>query len=173
RRGHADEAADDYRTALALDPTFEPAALNLADLQRAAGRDDEAERIIRAALARTPRSAPAHYALGLTLVRQKRLPAALDELRQAAALARDEARFAHTYAVALHDTGKPSEALAALRAALQRAPYDRPVLLALVGYEREAGDLAQARAHARLLRDLEPDDSNVARLLGSLDAPAP
>jgi predicted CXXCH cytochrome family protein len=173
RRGRTQEAEAAYRKALEIDPTFEPAALNLADLQRAAGHDDEAERILRAALGRAPRSAPAHYALGLALVRQKHLPEALAELRQAVTLAPDEARFAHTYAIAQHDTGAPADALATLRAALQRVPYDRPVLLALINYEREAGDLDQVRTHARLLRQLEPDDPNVARLVETLDAKTP
>ena len=173
RRGHADEAAATYRKALTLDPTFEAAALNLADLQRAQDHDGDAERTIRDALKRAPQSAPAHYALGLTLVRQKRLPEAVTELREASRLAPDDARLAHTYAVALHDTGKAPEALEMLRTALRRSPYDRPLLFALVTYERESGDLTQARAHAHLLQELEPDDPNLARLAATLESGAP
>ena len=79
-RGRDAEAAAAYRKALELDPTYVQAALNLADLQRAQAREDEAERTIRAALQSAPQSAPAHHALGLALVRQKRVPEALAEL---------------------------------------------------------------------------------------------
>ena len=79
-RGRDAEAAAAYRKALELDPTYVLAALNLADLQRAQAREDEAERTIRDALKSAPQSAPAHHALGLALARQKRMPEALAEL---------------------------------------------------------------------------------------------
>ena len=53
------------------------------------GREDEAEQTLRAALKRAPQSAPAHHALGLALVRQKRTQEALAELATAAKLARE------------------------------------------------------------------------------------
>ena len=155
-RGREAESAAAYRKAIELDPSFVPAALNLADLQRATGRDDEAERTLREALQRTPQSAPAHHALGLALVRAKRVSEALAELAQAAKLAPEDARFAYVHGVALHDTGKRADAIKVLRTALARHPYDRDILFALATYERAAGDAARAREHARLLRELEP-----------------
>ncbi|HEX6829278.1 MAG TPA: tetratricopeptide repeat protein, partial [Burkholderiales bacterium] len=171
-RGRQDEAEKAYGRALELDPTYGPAALNLADLQRAMGREDEAERTLRAALRRTPDSAPAHYALGLALVRQKRTGEALVELALAAKLAPDEPRYAYVYAVALHDTGKRAEAVRTLQAALGRHPYDREILFALAGYQRESGDAAGAREHARLLLELEPDNRDLARFAAGLGANA-
>ncbi len=167
------EAAAAYRKALALDPTYVQAALNLADLQRGLAREDEAERTIRAALARTPGSAPAHHALGLSLVRQKRAQEALAELALAAKLAPEDPRFAYVYGVALHDTGKRAEAMKVLQAALARHPYDRELLFALATYERAVGDAARARDYARLLRELEPANRDFARLAGELGADAP
>ncbi|HSD43929.1 MAG TPA: tetratricopeptide repeat protein [Burkholderiales bacterium] len=172
-RGREVEAAAAYRKALELDPTFVQAALNLADLERATGREDEAERTIRDVLQRAPQSAPAHHALGLALVRQKRAGEAVAELAQAAKLAPDDARFAYVYGVALHDTGKRAEAMTTLQAALARHPYDREILFALATYERAAGDLARAREHTRLLRELEPENRDFARLAGELGADAP
>ena len=149
-----------------------PAALNLADLQRAQAREDEAERTIRAALQSAPQSAPAHHALALALVRQKRVLDALAEFALAAQLAPDDPRFAYVYGVALHDTGKRVEAIKTLQAALVRHPYDREILFALATYERDAGDAAGAREHARLLRELEPENGNFVRLANELGAGA-
>ena len=168
-RGRIAEAEAAYRKALDLDPTFVEAAVNLADLQRRLRRDDEAEHTIRDTLQRAPQSAPAHHALGLALIRQQRKAEAVVQLALAAKLAPDDARFAYVYGVALHDTGKPAEALKTLRAALTRHPYDREMLVALVTYERESGDLAQAREHARLLHELEPENQSFARLATELD----
>jgi predicted CXXCH cytochrome family protein len=171
-RGQTLAAEASYRKAMAIDPTFVQAALNLADLQRALGRDDAAERTIREVLKRSPQSAPAHHALGLTLVRAKRVPEALAELAAAARLGPDEARFAYVYAVALHDTGNGPAAVRALHAALGRNPYDRDVLMALATYESEAGDAVAARERARLLRQLEPDDPGIAQLEKELERTA-
>ena len=74
------------------------------------------------------------------------------------------------YGVALHDTGKRVEAIKTLQAALDRHPYDREILFALATYERDAGDAARAREHARLLRELEPENRDFARLAGELGA---
>jgi tetratricopeptide (TPR) repeat protein len=167
-RGQTNEAIEAYRAALALDPTFVAAALNLADAQRSVGREDEAEQTLRAALKRAPQSAPAHHALGLALVRQKRTQEALAALAAAAKLAPDDARFAYVYGVALYDTGKRPEALETLGAALARHPYDREILFALATYERAGGNLAGARERARLLRDLEPENRDFNRLATQL-----
>jgi Flp pilus assembly protein TadD len=60
--------------------------------------------------------------------------------------------------------------MTALQAALVRHPYDREILYALATYERAAGDTAQAREHARLLRELEPENRDFARLGEELGA---
>ncbi|MFO1361555.1 MAG: multiheme c-type cytochrome [Burkholderiales bacterium] len=171
-RGRDAEAAAAYRKALELDPTFVQAALNLADLHRAVAREDEAERTLRAALARAPQSAPVHHALGLALVRQKRTHEALAELALAAKLAPDDPRFAYVYGVALYDTGKRAEAMKVLQAALARHPYDRELLFALASYERAGGNVVRARERARLLRELEPENRDFARLATELGADA-
>jgi tetratricopeptide (TPR) repeat protein len=169
-RGRDAEAAAEFRRALELDPTFVEAALNLADLQRSLAREDAAERTLRDALKRAPQSAPAHHALGLALVRQKRAGEALAELALAAKLAPEAPRFAYVYGVALYDTGKRAEALTSLRAALARHPYDREILYALATYERAGGDAARAREHVRLLRELEPENREFARLAAEFGA---
>jgi tetratricopeptide (TPR) repeat protein len=167
-RGRDAEAAAAYRRALALDPGFVQAAVNLADLQRALAQEGEAERTLREAIGRAAQSAPAHHALGLALARQRRLPEALGELALAAKLAPDDARFAYVYGVALYDTGKRADAMKTLQGALRRHPYDREILFALATYEQAAGNAEPAREHARLLRELEPENRDFARLATEL-----
>jgi tetratricopeptide (TPR) repeat protein len=68
RRRQLTEAEGEYRTALRLDPSFVPALVNLADLDRARGMDDEGAELLRKAIAIEPDNADVRYALGLYLV---------------------------------------------------------------------------------------------------------
>ncbi len=134
-RGVPQEAIASYRAALDRDPTFVQAAVNMADVQRSVGDEASAERTLREAVASSPRTAAAHYALGLTLIREGRKAEALVELKEAHALEERNARFAYVYAVALHDSGDPAGAVALLRKALGSQPYDRDLQGALAAYE--------------------------------------
>lgn len=136
-RGDARAAVASFRRALALDPTFVQAAVNLADLHRAGGDEISAERVLRTSLERNPDAAAAHHALGLSLVRQGRTKEALGELRQAHALAPEAAQFAYVFAIAQHDAGDRAAAIATLRRAIKRHPYERQLLEALAAYADE------------------------------------
>ena len=83
RRRQLTEAEAEARTALRLDPNFVPALVNLADLYRARGMDDEGSELLRRAMAIEPDNADVRYALGLYLVRKHDYPEALDLLRRA------------------------------------------------------------------------------------------
>jgi tetratricopeptide (TPR) repeat protein/formate-dependent nitrite reductase cytochrome c552 subunit len=169
RRGDAGAAEKRYREALVLAPDFAPAYVNLADLLRAQGREEEGERVLRAGLSRAPRSAELHHALGLLHVRRQRYDAGLAALAQAARLAPENARYQYVHAVALHDRGKPREAVKVLEAALRRNPVDRDVLIALAQYQAGLGRREEALAHARKLAELAPDDQGLRQLLAQIE----
>jgi predicted CXXCH cytochrome family protein len=163
------DAEAELRAALDVDPRFVPAAVNLADLYRASNRDTDGERVLRAALEHDPRSAAAHHSLGLLLARDKRVGAALAELDAAARLAPDNARYGYVYAVALHDTGRPSQAIEVLSRVLASHPYDRDALAALAGYAHGAGNLPGALVYARRLAELDPSNPELRRVIERLD----
>jgi Tfp pilus assembly protein PilF len=167
-QGRAAEAESEYRAAIRLAPDFPPGYVNLAELLRATRTEAEAEQMLRTGLTHVPASADLHFALGLSLVRARRTADATAELQRASDLAPEIGRYAYTYAVALHDTGRPAAALRVLRAALARHPGDRDVLVALVTFEQEAGDLTAARAHADQLVREHPDDADARALQQSL-----
>jgi tetratricopeptide (TPR) repeat protein len=124
RSGDLAGARASYETALRVGPWFVPAYVNLADLERQEGREDEAEALLRRGLARAPGSPDLHHALGLSLVRQQRFDEALVELEQAATLAPEQPRYAYVYAVALNSVGRNADALAVLAAARELHPGD-------------------------------------------------
>jgi Flp pilus assembly protein TadD len=169
KRGRLEEARRDYDAALRRAPWFLPAYVNLADLLRLQGKEDEGEKVLRQALGVDPASASVHHALGLLLVRTKRPGEALAELGRAAELAPGTPDFAYTYAIGLHSAGRADEALAVLRAAQKRNAGARGLLVALVTIHRERGDLGEARAWARKLVEAAPGDPSARALAASLE----
>jgi Flp pilus assembly protein TadD len=169
RRGATADAEAELKAALRLSRQYTPAAINLADLYRQLGREAEGEQTLREAIAEGPGDAGVHHALGLTLVRLKRLDEALGEFRLAAQLAPEQARYAYVHAVALNSAGRGSEAIAVLKDSLVRHPDDRETLLALISFSRQGGDIASAVAYAQQLARIAPTDPNVTRLLQDLE----
>ena len=170
RQGRPDEAIALYERALALDPRFAGAYVNLADTYRQSGRESDAEKILSRGLAQLPRSAELHHALGLLLVRKGASQAALTELAIAVKLAPESTRYAYVYAIGLNSAGKRDAALAVLKTADVRQPFDLDILGALVSINREAGNTRAALPYARKLAEVLPGDSGVTKLLAELEA---
>jgi predicted CXXCH cytochrome family protein len=168
RRGLVAEAEIEYRAALRLGPQYAPASINLADLYRQLERDGDGESALRAAIAVSPQDAGLHHALGLTLTRLKRSDEALDELRRATELEPDRGRYAYVYAVALNSKGRADEAMTVLKERLAAHPDDRDILLALVTFNRDAGDLGSALEYAERLNQVAPNDAGLASLIQDL-----
>lgn len=118
-------AEAEYKAAQRLSPQYAPAAVNLADLYRGLGREADGEGVLRAALAVSPQDGGLHHALGLTLVRRKRLNEGLDELRRATELDPVQARFAYVCAVGLQSAARVGDAMAVLKDSVARHPGDR------------------------------------------------
>jgi len=150
-RGYLTQAEAAYKKAIELQPSFTPAYVNIADLYRVKGKDEHGERWLRKALEVSRDDAEARHALGLLLVRQKRLAEALGEFERAAALRPDNPRYSYVYAVALNSASKPNEAVRVLEKAYERHPHNREILSGLVAFHRETGDLRAAKKYAMKL----------------------
>jgi Flp pilus assembly protein TadD len=98
-----------------------PTAPDLADFYRQRGRDIEGESVLRSAIATSPQDAGLHHALGLALTRLKRPADALKELRRAAELEPERARYAYVYAIWLHSSGRATDATTVLKPFSRRA----------------------------------------------------
>jgi predicted CXXCH cytochrome family protein len=172
RRRQLSEAEKEYRTALRLDPNFVPALVNLADLERGRGRDEEGAELLKKAMAIEPDNADVRYALGLYLVRKRDYSAALDLLRGAHERMPDNVRYAYVYAVALNSSGAAGEAMALLEQTHRQHPADRDILMALVSFARDSGDFATALRHARGLLTLDPGNAQLRALVSELEKKA-
>jgi predicted CXXCH cytochrome family protein len=168
QRGRNSEAESEYKAALRLSPQFVGAAVNLADLYRQTGREDAGENILRSAIKAAPNDGGLHHALGLSLVRLKRLDDALVELGRAAELDRNSARYAYIYGVALHSAGRQQEAIAQLKKSLAEHPENREIIMAIVSFSREAGDAATAIQYAEQAARIAPDDPSIRGIMEEL-----
>ena len=167
--GDVQQAEQSYKTALRLDARFSPAYVNLADLYRQQGRDQDGERLLRAGIAANSDSADLRYALGLLLVREKRLGESLPYLRRAAESSPELARYAYVYALALQGAGDMTQAISTLEKAADRHPTDRDTLVALATLHRDGGDLPAAIRYADQLVKHYPDDAQARRLRAELE----
>lgn len=164
------DAERELRAALDIEPRFVPGLVNLADLYRATDRDTEAERALRAAIAIDSASAGAHHALGLLLIRVKRIGEALTELATAARIAPDVARYGTVHALALDAAGRREDADRVLTSVIARHPFDRDALSLLVRYRMDRHDRAGALVYARRLAALEPSNAQLQVLVQRLAA---
>jgi len=168
QRGDFPAAEYAYREALALNPQLVPAYLNLADLLRAQQREEEARQLLETALAVAPGNGATLHALGLLETRAGRSEEALRLLGEAAARETTGVRHRYVYAIALHDLGKPEQALDQLQALDRAAPDNQEVLLALANYSAALGRAEDARRYAGRLVELSPENPGYRQLLNQL-----
>jgi tetratricopeptide (TPR) repeat protein len=166
--GRMNDAESELQTALRLDSKFIPAMVNLADLYRIQKREDEAQKLLEKAIALDATAAEPIHALGLLRARLGQRQEALNLFTKAAALQPATTRYAYVYAVALHSYGEREKAIAVLKNAHERSPANRDVLMALITFNRDKGDIGSAVLYADKLVQLSPRDPQVIALRTSL-----
>ena len=164
RRGDVAGAEMEFLAGLKLQPANAGLMINLAELYRLQGREDEARETLRRAIAAQPEAAAPYHALALALIRQRHYPEAVDHLARAVALAPENPRYAYVYAVALSSTGRRAESAAVVSDALRRTPNDAPLLTLALNEALQSGDIDRARTLIPRLVSLRPDDAELARL---------
>ena len=162
------QAEQKFRRAIRLDPEFVPVYINLSDLSRAQGLNDEALKVLNEGIVVQPNAPALHHSLGLALIRQGNATSALAALKKAVTLDPEAARYAYVYGVALNSTGEAEAAVTALEEAHGRHPNDRDVLFALATINRDLGRIEAATAWADQLLRLNPSDTAAQRLKQSL-----
>ena len=160
-----------YREAIARHPAFGALYVNLADLFRQTGRDDEAEAVLREGLAAIPDSAAIELALGFALVRNARQVEALGHFERAAQGAPDDPYYGYVRAIAVNDSGDSERALELLGLAHERFPGHPDTLFALATLARDQGDIEGARRYADRLVLLLPGDPGPLSLKSALEQP--
>ncbi len=171
RRGDVKAAQKAFVEARRRDAGFVPIYANEADMYRSLGREADGERVLREGLGALAESPALHHALGLLLVREKRLPEAIVELGRAFELGADSPRYGYVYGIALNSIGETGSAIGVWEQVLENTPDDLQTLYALAPALRDSGDRARAISLAKRLTELAPQDPQVQPLRQSLQLP--
>jgi tetratricopeptide (TPR) repeat protein len=156
--GDAERAMSAYRAAIDVDGLFFPAKMNLATLLNAAGRNDEAEALLRDVVEAYPEDGQAAYSLGLLLAEMGRLDEATVFLTRAAELMPGRARVHYNLGLALQTGGRSDDAGEALRRAVELQPADLDLLFALADHYARTGRLRAALAVAEQMIAAHPEN---------------
>ena len=169
QRNQPDKAEAQYQAALALDPGFVRAYVNLADLYRSMGREADGEKLLREALQRrAARSGAASHARPAARPGRSATRRRLPSWRWPHGWRPPMRATPTCYAVALDSTGKRREALKVLEASHRRHPADRDTLLALATINRDLGAREAALRYGQQLLQLLPAEPGVQQLVRQL-----
>ncbi|WP_110685893.1 tetratricopeptide repeat protein [Salinicola aestuarinus] len=166
--GRTTAAMEGYREALALDPDYLPARVNLATLYNRQGETEQSQALLRAGLAlpEAPKADRGHlaYLLALSLAEQGDLDSALEWLDRDTQWRPTHARTYYNQALLLDRLGRQEAALDALHKGLYLAPESPDLLYAAVYLNATQGHVSRALAVMETLRRVAPDDPQLDRL---------
>ncbi len=149
KTGEVEKAASSYEKALAIDPSYEPALVGLANV--ISGDDpNKAEGLYRRAIALDPNDATAHFGLGRAARLQDRREEALGQFQKALQIFPDYAEAHYAIAMLLAASGSRDEAQEHLRrhaAGGAPPPTADPLRMALVRLNESAAYLRRQAAH--------------------------
>ncbi|MBY6224836.1 tetratricopeptide repeat protein [Ferrimonas balearica] len=172
RIGQPQQAAAHYRAALAMDPRFLPARLNLVTLLSQMGETAEVSGLLDQGLALSDVAdadrAQLGYLKALALAESGQIEAALVWLDRTLKWQPTHLRGHYNRALILDRLGRKEEALAALQQGLVLAPASPDLLYASVYLNATLGNLPQALSDLATLRQLRPDDPKLQRLESQL-----
>lgn len=124
-QGQWQAAEQSLLAAVKIDPYFDAAYINLADLYRNINKQDQATSVFSRGLSRLPTSATLHYAYALHLIRQQHRSKAGQHFKQAVELAPQVASYAYAYILSVDGEGKTKEALMLLKNIIVNYPGDQ------------------------------------------------
>ena len=110
------EAEKAFKKAIKIDPYFEAAYINLADIYRAQQKPFQSNSVLSKGIKNNPKSANLHYSYGLYFVRQKQITKAITFFVKAMTLMPENSQYAYTYILALDGAGQSQQALGKLKA---------------------------------------------------------
>jgi tetratricopeptide (TPR) repeat protein len=159
-----------YRRALAARAGYGPAWVGLGEALRRQGQEEEAFRILDAAVAREPRSAEAHAALALLYERRGDIALALETARRATQLDPDSPTGWYALGVLHHRLQQPGRSLVALRKAARLGPEEARCQHLLGEALRDFGRLEEAEPYLQRAMALAPQYSEAHLSVGQLYA---
>lgn len=165
-RGDREQAVDEFKHALRLEPNYFAASLNLANTLLDMGKHEEAIAQFHEALRLKPTDAKAHNDLGVALKSMGDLQGAVAEFQTVLRLRPDDVHAHNNLGVALKALGNMDGAIAEYKTAIQLQPSDLNAHYNLGLAMMETGNLEAAVAEFRTALHLRPNDGGIRFNLG-------
>jgi tetratricopeptide (TPR) repeat protein len=162
------KSLDAYRQALAIDPDFLPARINLAMLHNSRNEPREAEAQLRRVTEFAPENGEGFYSLALLLAEQNRLDEAEKAFAKATTLLPGNARLLYNHGLLLLQLGKLDESEKQLIRAYQTEQNSVGIMRALVSVSLAKREYEKAFGRVQLLRRMEPNNPNWAVLFNQV-----
>jgi len=160
-RKRTQKSLDAYRQALAIDPNFLPARINLAMLHNNLRNEpQEAEAQLRRVTELAPENGEGFYSLALLLAEQQRLDDAEKAFAKAVSLLPGHARVLYNHGLLLLQLGKSDESERQLIRAYQLEQNSVDIMRALVSVSLAKREYEKALGRIQLLRRMEPNNPN-------------
>jgi protein O-mannosyl-transferase len=157
RLGRIDEAIEQYRAALAIEPDYAMSHYNLGVALAAVGRLDEAMEHYRTSAQLQPKDAMSHYNLGVALAAVGRLDEAIEQYEKTVELQPDYVGAHNNLGCALYARGRLDMAMSHFRKALEVDPQSADAHLNVGTIWRHYGELDKAIAEYQQALRLNPD----------------
>lgn len=158
--GHRAEAEKQYNMALMVDPDFAPATINLSELMRRDGREQESFALLKRASEKVGTVDPAiFHSYGLALVRRGEPQKGLAALQKAMKGAENNPRYRYVYLVALNSLGKADAAYRGLKEAVKEFTYDVNILNFALSMALQRQEASFARQTLNRLLQIQPDNT--------------
>ena len=166
--GKLDEAADEFSTALHINPNLAKTHANLAAVLIGKGNLEEAQTHFKEALRINPNNAEFHSGYAYVLERLDHLEEAAAECEAAVRVAPKSALAWYSYGAFLEKHGKLDEAMAQYRQALRVDPHFVDAHLDLASALLVKDDLQEAKAHYLEASRLDPKLAQPHNYLGQI-----
>jgi tetratricopeptide (TPR) repeat protein len=166
--GRADEAAEEFSTALRLNPSSAKAHVNLAGILLGKGKLEDAHTHFAEALRIDPNNAEYHSGFAYVLEQLGRPKEAAAECETAVRLAPKSAQARYSYGAFLEKRGKIEDAVAQYREAVQADPHFVNAHIDLASALFVKGDLQGAKTHYQEATRLEPKLAQPHNYLGKV-----
>src|SRR5213082_3840343 len=166
--GRADQAAEEFSTALRFNPDSAKTHVSLASIQMAKGNFEQAQAHFDDALRIDPNNAEYHSGHVYLLEQLGRTEAAAAECEAAVRLAPKSAQARYSYGAFLEKHGKLEEAIEQYRQALQADPHFVDAHLDLASALFAKGELREAKTHYLEATRLDPKLAQPHNYLGKI-----
>lgn len=167
-RGRIDEAIKTYKHANIVEPKFIPATMNLADLYRSLGDEEQSLATLLEAEKIDSSLPDIQYAIGLALVRGQQRDEALDYFQRALALAEERPDYRYALVLSLFESGQETRAIESTLKGLSLDENNVLLTYTLGYFYEKTGNTEEAKRRYERVLELSPSHAGAKQQLQAI-----